>query len=226
MLSVRESLMPPEELVRACLSSRDATIWQEFIDRFHRLITTTVLRTARQWGETCPDVLDELVQETYLKLCADQCRLLRGFQSRHPGSIFGYLKVVTANVVHDYFKSAHSSKRGAGRPGEALNPDCAANPRQLGNAGDIERTILLQQIDRLLARSGPSQERDRAIFWLYYGQGLSARAIASLPSVGLTTKGVESALLRLTRHLRVQLGDNKKWISPLPEKGFRSAESF
>jgi RNA polymerase sigma-70 factor, ECF subfamily len=219
--------MSPEELVRACLRSRDPEVWREFMDRFHRLITTTVLRTARHWGEVSPDIADELVQETYLKLCADQCRLLRGFQTRHPGSIFGYLKVVTANVVHDYFKSAHCGKRGAGQPSEALDPECATNPRQLGNVADIERAVLLQQIDCLLARGGPSQERDRAIFWLYYGQGLSARAIAAVPSIGLSTKGVESALLRLTRQLRVQLNKpSKKRILPLPEKGFRSAESF
>ncbi len=219
--------MPPEELVRACLNSRDPEVWREFMGRFHRLIAVTALRTARHWGETSPAVLDELVQETYLKLCADQFRLLRGFQSRHPGSIFGYLKVVTANVVHDYYKSARSSKRGAGQAEEALDPECAANPRQTGSVGDIEHTILLRQIDDVLARGGPSQERDRAIFWLYYGQGLSARAIAAVPAIGLTTKGVESVLLRLTRQVRSQFGQHsKKRISPLSGKGFRSAESF
>ena len=111
--------------------------WQRAFRRagIHLDVPTILHKLGMGGDKFVADVLDELVQETYLKLCADQCRLLRGFQSRHPGSIFGYLKVVTANVVHDYFKSAHSSKRGAGQPGEALNPDCAAADRRRSGVG-------------------------------------------------------------------------------------------
>jgi RNA polymerase sigma-70 factor (ECF subfamily) len=45
-------------------------------------------------------------------------------------------------------------------------------------------------------------ERDRALFWLYYRQGYTAEEIARLPSAGLTAKGVESALRRVTVWLR------------------------
>jgi RNA polymerase sigma-70 factor (ECF subfamily) len=98
----------------------------------------------------------------------------------------------------------------------------------------MERTILLQEIDLHLARSISAEElpRSRLIFWLYYRSGLSASAIASLPSIGLTTKGVESALLRLTRLVRTALTDPKRTVndkkqdSSQDQKGFRQAESF
>jgi hypothetical protein len=100
-----------------------------------------------------------------------------------------------------------------------------------GGQGRIEREILLKQIDRCLevCSQGPEQERDRLIFWLHYQHGMSAKAIAGLPAVGLTAKGVESALLRLTRIVRehvVDLRSEGPGSTQQEEKGFRSAESY
>lgn len=76
----------------------------------------------------------------------------------------------------------------------------------------MERDVLIQQIDRRLGRIVPPEDlaRSRLIFWLYYRSGLSASAIAGMPGVGLSTKGVESAILRLTRALRDVLVEPKK----------------
>jgi RNA polymerase sigma-70 factor (ECF subfamily) len=70
-----------------------------------------------------------------------------------------------------------------------------------------EGKILLEEIDTILKVHAhePNFERDRAIFWLYYRTGLTAKAIAALPGVKLSAKGVESTLLRLTRQIRVAL---------------------
>jgi len=48
-------------------------------------------------------------------------------------------------------------------------------------------------------------QRDRTIFWLYYRQGLTAKEIGALPSIGLSLKGVESTLHRLTQLVREHL---------------------
>jgi len=197
--------------------------------RFHPLIMRIVLRTARAWGDSDLSVTDDLVQETYLKLCADNCRLLRLFRPQQTNAFYGYLKVVTANVVHDHFKNTHAAKRGAGRVPDELDDFCdqhghASTPR-LTEQQQLDRTILMQQIDRELAKSsaGEDLQRNRIIFWLYYRDGLTANAIASFPGLGLTPKGVESALLRLTRSVREGLHilrDGKD------QKGLRELESF
>src|SRR6516165_12572140 len=109
--------LSPEELVLTCQQTDDVAAWQEFVGRFHRLIATVALRVARRWGEFSPQVVDDLVQEVYLKICADRFRMLRSFKSHHPDAFYGYLKVVTANLVLDHFKGAHSIKRGSGRVG-------------------------------------------------------------------------------------------------------------
>ncbi len=207
---LRHSSLSPDDLVKACAGSKDESLWQEFIRRFQPVIATAVLRTARHWGEPSRHTLDDLVQETYLKLCEDDSRLLRSFKSRHPDAIFGYLKVVAANVVHDHFKSAMAEKRGAGQV-DALSDNASATvpAASADTSRALERSILLRQIDDLLARvtKGEENSRNRMIFWLHYRNGLSANAIASLPSIGLSTKGVESILLRMTRMIRSHIGD-------------------
>jgi len=220
------SSISPEELVQACVQSGDPAAWEEFIQRFNRLISVVVLRTTRAWGETSDSILEDLIQETYMKLCADRCKLLREFQSEHPNAIFGYIKVVTANVVHDHFKAIHTEKRHADQG--ALSLDAA--PDVLDEAvgePSIEREILLKQIDDTLRAEigGQNTERDRLIFWLHYRQGLSARAIASLPSISLTAKGVESTLLRLTRLVRAKIS-GRHVKGPGIGKGLWSAESL
>ena len=224
------SSFSPNDLVRACAGSKNPAVWEEFIRRFHPVVARVVLRTARRWGEPSRQVLDDLIQETYLKLCEDDSRLLRSFQPRFPDAIFGFLKVVAANVVHDHYKSALAEKRGAGQTdalSEAARP-ASASPA-VGNFDAMERHIFLQQVDEVLTRSpGEEQLRNRAIFWLYYQHGLSASAIASLPSIGLTTKGVESTILRMTRMIRSHMLESR--VSPARRQadgeGFERAKSL
>src|SRR5690242_12713644 len=107
--------MSEEELIRACAESNDGHVWKEFVNRFNRAISLSVVRVAHQWGQDPHLVVDDLVQETYLKLCANHCHLLLEFAGQHPEAIAGYVKTIAANVAHDYFKSKHSRKRGDGR---------------------------------------------------------------------------------------------------------------
>ena len=68
-------------------------------------------------------------------------------------------------------------------------------------------SVLLEQVDGALTRSTgvDTRERDRTVFWLYYKHGFTAKAIAALPAVGLTVKGVETVIFRLTKAIRKSL---------------------
>jgi len=219
-----------DELIRLCAESNDELAWEEFIARFDRAISLSVIRTVRQWGVTESHVVDDLVQETYLKLCAAKCRLLQDFAALHPETIPSYIKTIAINVVHDHFKALHSTKRGSGKLPETLEDiEAPAGTGSLGSSEAIEREVLLQEVGRYLEACtiGPDQERDRLVFWLYYRQGMTAQAIADLPGIALTSKGVESAILRMTRLVRQRLIEVRKGkSSTLGEKGFRPAESY
>ena len=70
----------------------------------------------------------------------------------------------------------------------------------------LDRNLLIEEITACLNTVvAPSSPRDQRIFWLYYRAGLSARAIAALPAIGLTIKGVESTLQRLTRQVKERM---------------------
>lgn len=218
-----------EELVRACAESNDSAVWEEFVARFQRAISLSIIRTSYQWGQAAQQVVDDLVQETYLKLCADKCRLVLQFAGQHPEAVSGYIKTIAVNVAHDYFKSLRSQKRGSGEIAQLLeNVEPKAVGSSLGGQDAIEREVLLKQINQCLESSseGPDRERDCLMFWLYYQQGMSAKAIAALPTIGLTAKGVESAIFRLTRLVREQLVGLPTNEPTAGEKGFRPAESY
>jgi RNA polymerase sigma-70 factor (ECF subfamily) len=224
--------MSAEDLIDACAESNYGPVWEEFVVRFHRPISVSILRVAYQWGSIPRQVVDDLVQETYLKLCADKCRLLREFSVQHPEAVLGYIKTIAVNVAHDHFKSHHSQKRGSGETAQLQDDfDPRGQSEGLGGQAAIERQVLLKEIDHCLetCSEGSDKERDRLIFWLYYQQGMSAKAIAAMPTVGLGAKGVESAILRLTRRVREQLAGQRSQTSESTqsgEKGFRPAESY
>ena len=218
------------ELVRVCAESNDSAAWEEFDRRFRRPITLSILRVAWLAGPAPLQLVDDLVQETYLKLWADKCRLLLDFATQHPDSIVGYIKIIAVNLARDHFKSASSQKRGAGQAAESLTEiEPSAEPGSFGGQVAMERQILLKQIDQILGMctAGPEQERDCLIFWLHHQQGLSADAISALPGVDLSPKGVESVLYRLIRLVREQIvGARSQGPASTNEKGFRPAESY
>ena len=180
----------PEALLAECADLRDAQAWERFIAMFNPLIVATVVRTIRRYGFDGAGLCDDLAQEVYLKLSANRARVLREFKPRYPGAVFGYLRVIAANVVHDHFKS----KLGK-------HPEQSALPKDLAGKDDVEWRLLIRDIDDLLKKP-PASERDRQIFWLYYRQGLSAKQIAAISSLHLTIKGVESVIVRLNQLVR------------------------
>lgn len=199
------SSITANDLALLCSDSGSEEAWREFVRRFQRPIAISVMRTARDWGVGSPAEIDDLVQETFLRLCADNCRLLKGFVPRDPDSIIGYLKVVAANVTHDKLRSERAAKRGG--TFDRVNVE----PRDLdsilisgGSANEIDRRLQNREIDELLQSFVPGvlAERDRVIFWLYFEQGFSAREIGGIQSFGLSVKGVESSIHRTTQQLK------------------------
>jgi len=192
-----------QELVSFCLDSQDEAAWTEFVRRFQPLIAGVINRCVCRVGPN-QALVDDLVQETYLKLCANDYKPLRDFNFRDEHGFFGFLKVVASRVVEDHFRGSRSQKRGSGREEEDIEEARMAVSFRQNSPQPAEVIILIGQIERCLAKlvSEPNFTRDHAIFWLYYRQGLTAKAISQLPGIKLGTKGVESTLLRLTRYVK------------------------
>lgn len=199
-------VLSDDELVRECAEHSCPEIWEEFLRRFQPTIARAALRTCHEWSESSPDVVEDMVQNTLHKLCADNCSLLKTFQPRHPGSFSGFLRTITANVVRDHMRAKHAVKRDVENTVE-LNEEIHQLRQDSGSASSAERKILLDEINGLLLRrgSGPVEKRERAIFWLHYRYGLTAKEIASIPSIKLTEKGVESVIHRMMAYVKKSL---------------------
>jgi RNA polymerase sigma-70 factor (ECF subfamily) len=209
------SSLSAEELVRACSESGNAEAWEEFVRRFRLVISSAIRRIALRYGVHNNAVIDDLIQDTYLKVCKDSCRILRDFKPQHPDAFFGMLKVTAANIAHDYFRREDTVKHGRGvvevelRDVEEFIPDS----RSTGPAS-IEREIVLREIDDILSEiSTVAAARDREIFWLYYRQGFTAQAIAAIPGYKIGTKGVESIIHRLTCYVRQRMAEKDSQAS-------------
>jgi RNA polymerase sigma-70 factor, ECF subfamily len=203
---VDHSALSPPELFSVCASGGDSTCWHEFIRRFNPVIARSVLRVAIRHGTADKSLIDDLVQETYLKICANECKLLRTFTPQQPDSAFGFLKVVAASVAHDFFKSRLADKRAPEATADSVEEKSVGVPLESTKSAlnAVERAVLIEQIDRKLSAvvSPEELQRARTVFWLYYRSGFTASAIASFSALDLTTKGVESMLFRLTRLVR------------------------
>lgn len=228
--SVHYTALSADELALTCFQGGDESAWAEFVRRFQPLIAGVIFRVACKWGEISPQVIDDLVQDTYVKVCAERAQLLESFRSAHKDAIYAYMKVFAANLAHDYFKAQRARKRGGGTGGASFvdKKDCDNVADSKSAEATIERDLLIQQIDACLKALlvGPNSERDRNIFWLYYRVGLTASAIGALPVIGLTTKGVESTIARLTRQVRERLSRSVKELSSRGSEGIRPEESF
>ena len=208
-LSTTYSSLSSEDLVKACAGSGDQAAWAEFVRRFRSLIAQVVVRTARHWNSPQPQLLDDLIQETFLRLCADKCAVLQRYTARGPDSIFGFLKVVAASVAHDHFKFERARKRDTAQTETISGRDWSDSPSSTSRAADdMEGRIALRQIDETLCRLLPRENlvRNRTIFWLHHREGMTASAIASIPSIGLNPKGVETALRRMTLMIQSHIG--------------------
>lgn len=201
--------------MEVCRRTGSASAWEEFVSRTQNALAATISSHLRRFGVNDPALVEDLLQETYLKLSANQAAGLRDFTSRHADALLAYLRAIAVNVVIDHCRSKLAFKRGSGEIAREIGDvDPPSNALLPGGAARIERNVLLGQIDQILLSAAPdvNARRDRQMFWLYYRQGLSAEAIAAIPYFGLTVKGVESAILRVTRLVRAELSSARMRI--------------
>lgn len=227
--------MPPiaaNRLARICAYSANAPEWEQFV----RLVTPVVALSARRvsalWGESSGSTVSEIVQEVFVKLCEDDRRILREFDDRGNDSFLKLLRMITASVGTDYFRRSRAEKRGGRVTTIHIKASIADNEiSDIRDQNAVQSATLMAQLDGLLRKYPQSvSPRDRNLFWLYYRQGMTADAISRIPAIGLSAKGVESALGRLTRLLREAITSGKSVEDPVPkdlppsqsEKGFSS----
>jgi RNA polymerase sigma-70 factor, ECF subfamily len=198
------SALPLREVLKACSESGNVNEWEEFIRRTNKLLNSTVRRACIRYGLPVADLIDDFLQDIYLKIARNPEQVLQRFVDENPEGIYPYLKIMAVNVVTDFCRSKEAARRRASDTVFLEGSDISTGH----SSQQVESELLLAQVDHILNRhvQGPFSKRDHSVFWLYYQQGMTSKAIASLPGVELTTKGVEALLHRLTRVVRAEIG--------------------
>jgi RNA polymerase sigma-70 factor, ECF subfamily len=191
------------DLISRCVKQNEARAWEEFVRRFHRTIAGAAYTAAASFVPPDKELVEDLVQEAFLRLCAHQCRALREFRASEENRFYGFLRAITWNTVRDHFRHIHAVKRQA--ESEALPLDSQQVQQVISS--DDEKAFLtlltLDEIDRVLRISDTANpDRNRLVFWLYYRDGFSCAEIARLVPIGLSAKGVETLLRRLKSNLQ------------------------
>lgn len=191
-----------QDLLRECLQTSSPDAWREFVRRVEPVIASSVANVARRYRRSSHEVILDVIQDVFVKLCRDQFKLLKDLRLTHENALFAYLKLAATSMAHDYFRK----KRPEAEAVEFLDDAFAAPPSAVTDPA-AEEQFLIKEIEQIVEKltRGPNAGRDRAVFWLHYREGFSASAIAAIPALKLTQKGVESVLHRIRTLLRSQL---------------------
>lgn len=213
-----ESLKEVSSLQLITLCSNDnSDAWEEFINRFHRHIMLCTLRESRNYKSKDNDI-SEMVQEVFIKLLANDRRILKEFRGTTDTSVLAYLATIIRSTVTDLIRKEVAQKRSA--PMISLDAPLSNTEEELSLADILpaEETsspsiILNEKIAQKRLRellktvlSGANATRDTIIFHLHVINGLSAREIAELPSFSMSTNNVQAIIFRTKERLREMLG--------------------
>jgi RNA polymerase sigma-70 factor (ECF subfamily) len=184
--------MPDEDLAQLlgdCLARGGRNYWERFIESAQPLIAATVLHTLARFSAGSRNLADDLVQETFLRLCDDNFRALRSFRGAGDAvALKAYLRVIASNTVI-----------GRLRRDKNRTVDLEAIAGTLASVDvtheHLEKTALIKAIEKCLASE---TARDYRIFWLRHRDGLLPKEIAAIPDIGLATGGVENVIYKTT----------------------------
>jgi RNA polymerase sigma-70 factor (ECF subfamily) len=154
--------------LQACASG-DKRAWDAFVDRYAGVIVAAVRRAA----PSAPEEVDDAVQDVFLRLVKDDCRLLRSFDPAR-ASLPTWLTIVARSVARDRLRRRRP-------PAVQLDglAEVAAPPRPR----DVPD---LPALDVLTARQ-------RLVLHLLYERDLEVADVARL-------LGVDAQTIRSTRH--------------------------
>ena len=211
-----------EALLRRCRERPpDEAAWQEFVRRYHSVITANVARAfhlkvgqERDRGHQFrDDSIEDLVQSVYFRLIDDNCRVLKAFHGELENSLPAYLTMISRNVVKDHFRGIKAGKRpkisfsldelmesgGDGGLLKGLSSGIDGKP-----SGTTAAEISIEEIDALLKKALNRKDRDRniLIFKLRYCDELTLEEIREALKLDMSTKGIASILSRVTARIR------------------------
>lgn len=162
----------------------DTEAWERFVDEFSSAIFGAVINTLRRSGHG-PDDSNDVAQDVFVRLCKDDCRLLKQFDPKRAG-LKTWLGVIASSVTIDHLRKQ-----------KAPNTPLDDLPEEVGSVQPVTP-------DPVKIPKGLLSERQAMILRMLYDEDMDAAEIGDL--LGIDSQTVRSthhkALVKLRKYFR------------------------
>jgi len=213
--------MKNKDLVALCAQqpwNREA--WLEFYNRFDERIWLVINRECKEKGisedvSESNQVIQDLVQDVYVRLVENDCKALKNFKGTFENSIFTYLGKIANSVVCNHITNKKAKKR---PPIQKSIDEPLWNSKERRKVlfeeilklpyNDSEVNIdfkdIKDKIEKLLDKilKGKHKQRNKIIFKLYLYEEYSPNEIAAQFGFGLSAKTVNNIIRKIILNLR------------------------
>jgi len=210
------------DLIGFCAESiENHKAWLEFIRRFNRHIKLSVIKAYRLLSISnlgkeiiLNEEIRDLVQEVYIKLVKNNCKLLKNLKPGDNGSISAYLSLTCVSVVKDHFRKIGRLKR---KP----PVKCIDNGAYITNEGKLinkkmflfipsnseDQLIakdLLEKVKNYYSSVHPKRnnKKRKLIFQLYFLKGLSIKDISRIKGLNISLANANALIWRMKKEIR------------------------
>jgi len=207
------------DLVKRCAEeSHSRLAWKEFYHRFDDHIRSMVTRFCGLKHLYGRNLIEDLTQDTYVRLVKDDCKRLRNYIGENDKSIYSYLAFVARTAVSEYEKKENAQKR-QHRKKSLYDPvdnegltliDILANPYAPLPDEKLMLESLRQEVEMILEEiiAGHEKDRDKKIFLDHVYEGLTPQQISE--RVALSPKRIRNIITAVKKRLRLRWQGGKK----------------
>lgn len=200
------------DLIKLCLENKEEKVWEEFYLRFNQCIEYYVKKALFLYKNNSyvkeiefVSLQEDLVQEIYVKLLANDYKALRSYKDKDKDkSFYSYLHKISVNTVVDYFRHLDKQKRqGVELSLEKANRELSKDFFS-SKLNPCDLTILKCELEDILnkALSSTQSKRNKKIFILFTVLGMTSKEIIEVFDTPLTTDTIENVVKNIRKYLR------------------------
>ncbi len=186
------------ELALACARGEQRA-WAELLRRYDGKVRSALRRAG------APEDADDLRQDVWARLLANDRAALRRFRAERTGSLQVFIGQVARRVAIDHGRARRLRPAAGGTEPAALASSAPSPFEQLRGAAGARR--LSAALDEVAA-AAEQPARDRDILRLHFEEGWLPAEIAGIVP-GLSARGVESLLRRAREKLAALLSEDE-----------------
>ncbi len=172
---MRSNFTHEVKLVEGCIS-RDKKAWDFFVEKYHRLISHSIVQTLRRYSFPLENqIVEELFHTVFLSLLEDDCKKLRQF--RWKCKLASWLHIIAARVTIDYLRKQSKDITIDGEASDEMplrDKLVNGNPLPDEVVEHKQEKVIFDQIKKSLTK------REQLFLELYYSRELSPSEISRI----------------------------------------------